>query len=591
MIEPRRVEEARFAARERAEVTLNSIGDAVLSTNIDGRVTYLNLAAEAMTGWSRDAAAGRPLDDVFHIIDGATREPSRNPLNLAMELNKSVGLTENCVLVRRDGHESAIEDSAAPIHDKDGRLTGAVIVFRDVGAALETSRQMSRLAQHDVLTGLPNRLLLHDRLTEAIALGHRHNKPLAVCFLDVDGFKGINDSVGHAAADEVLRSIAFRLTDALRQSDAVSRIGGDEFVILLSEIAHAEDTALVAKKLLQAIAGPHHVESQDIRVTASLGVSLYPDHGQDADTLITHADAAMYHAKRAGPGQYRLFDVGMQALAVERQSLESGLSVALGRHELDAYYQPQIDLTSGDIIGVEVLARWRHPQRGLLPAAAFIPVAEACGLMVSIGQWAIREACRQARAWQDARLRSMLVAVNVFGVEFWRRHFLDDVQAILEDTGLEAGCLELEITEDTLIQDVPSAVVALHALKELGVHVVVDHFGTGHLSLSDLQQFPVDVLKVDPSVVQGIAADVTDAPVLTAILGFGTNLNRRVMVAGVETEGQLAFLQAQHCSEAQGHLFSPPIGANQLKELLGNWPGLVKDGGEPSGRLEGTRSV
>jgi diguanylate cyclase (GGDEF)-like protein/PAS domain S-box-containing protein len=571
MIEPRRVEEARFAARERAEVTLNSIGDAVLSTDIHGRVTYLNLAAEAMTGWTREAAAGRPLADVFRIIDGATREPARNPLNLAMQLNKSVGLTANCVLVRRDGREREIEDSAAPIHDRDGHLTGAVIVFRDVGAALETSRQMSRLAQHDVVTGLPNRLLLHDRLTEAIAMGHRHNKPLAVCFVDVDGFKGVNDLLGHAAADEVLRSIAARLTGALRQTDTVSRIGGDEFVILLSEITHVEDAALVAKKILHAIVGPHRVESQDVRVTASLGVSLYPDHGQDADTLITNADAAMYHAKRAGLGQYRLFDVGMQTRSLERQSLESGLGAALGRDEFEVYYQPQIDLASGEIIGVEALVRWRHPQRGLLPAADFIPVAEACGLIVSIGQWAIRTACRQARAWQAGGLRSILVAVNVSGVEFWRRYFLDDVRTILEDTKLEAACLELEFTEDTLIQDVPSAIVTLQALKDLGVHVVVDHFGTGHSSLGDLQQFPIDALKVDQSFVQGIAADVRDAPVLAAIIGLGTSLNRRVMVAGVETEGQLAFLRAQHCSEAQGHLFSPPVGADDFTELLEHW--------------------
>jgi diguanylate cyclase (GGDEF)-like protein len=450
-------------------------------------------------------------------------------------------------------------------------MTGAVIVFRDVGAALETSRQMFRLAQHDVLTGLPNRLLLHDRLTEAIAMGHRHNKPLALCFVDVDGFKAVNDLLGHAGADEVLRSIAVRLTEALRLTDTVSRIGGDEFVILLSEITHVEDAALVAKKILRAIAGPHRVESQDVRVTASLGVSLYPDHGQDADTLITNADAAMYYAKRAGPGQFRVFDVGMQTRVIERQSLESGLNGALGRNELDVYYQPQIDLASGDIVGVEALVRWRHPQRGLLPAAEFIPVAEACGLVVSIGQWTIRKACQQARAWQVGGLRRILVAVNVSAVEFWRRYFLDDMRTILEDTRLEAGYLELEFTEDTLIQDVPSAIVTLQALKELGVHLVVDHFGTGHSSLGDLQQFPIDALKVDRSFVQGIAAEVKDAPVLTAIIGLGTSLNRRVMVAGVETESQLAFLRAQHCSEAQGHLFSPPIGADDFTDLLEHW--------------------
>jgi diguanylate cyclase (GGDEF)-like protein/PAS domain S-box-containing protein len=581
VIEPRRVEEARFAARERAEVTLNSIGDAVLSTDLDGRVTYLNIVAEAMTGWSREAAAGRPLEDVFHIIDGATRERSRNPLTLAIELNKSVGLTENCVLVRRDGHECEIEDSAAPIHDKDGRLTGAVIVFRDVGAALETSRQMSRLAQHDVLTGLPNRLLLHDRLTQAITLGHRHNKPLAVCFLDVDGFKAVNDRLGHAGADEVLRSIAIRLTAALRQSDTVSRIGGDEFVIVMSELEHVEDAALVATKLLQAALGPHRVESQDVRVTVSLGVSLYPDHGQDADTLITNADAAMYNAKRAGPNHYRLFDVSMQARVVERQSVQTDLRGALGRNELEMYYQPQIDLVSGEVIGVEAFVRWRHPRRGLLAAAAFIPVAEACGLMVGMGQWAIRQTCRQARAWQDAGLGALLVAVNVSAVEFWRRYFLDDVRTILEDTGLDAGCLELELTEDTLMQDASSAVVTLQALKALGVRVAVDHFGTGHSSLSDLSSFPIDVLKIDHSLVQGIAADVSDAPVLTAIIGLGKSLSRRVIAAGVETEGQLAFLRAQHCSEAQGHLFSRPMGADALRALLENRP----PGGGPTERF------
>jgi EAL domain-containing protein (putative c-di-GMP-specific phosphodiesterase class I) len=308
-----------------------------------------------------------------------------------------------------------------------------------------------------------------------------------------------------------------------------------------------------------------------VRVTASLGVSLYPDHGQDADTLITNADAAMYYAKRSGLGQFRLFDVGMQTRGIERQSLESGLNAALGRNELDVYYQPQIDLASGEIVGVEALLRWRHPQRGLMPAADFIPVAEACGLVVSLGQWAIRKACQQARAWQVGGLRPILVAVNVSAVEFWRRYFLDDMRTILEDTRLEAGYLELEFTEDTLIQDVPSAIVTLQALKELGVRLVVDHFGTGHSSLGDLQQFPIDALKVDRSFVQGIAADVREAPVLSAIIGLGTSLHRRVMVAGVETEDQLAFLRAQHCSEAQGHLFSRPIGADDFTDLLEHW--------------------
>ncbi len=296
----------RVALGSQAEATLNSIGDGVLSTDIDGNVAYLNLAAEAMTGWSRESALGRPLDEVLHLVNRETRDTARNPMTLAIDLDHTVGLSANCVLVARDGREVEIEDSAAPIHDTDGRVTGAVIVFRDVGAALETSRQMSHLAQHDALTGLPNRLLLNDRLTAAIALAHRRGQPLGVLFVDIDGFKTVNDTLGHAAADRVLQAIAARLADAVRRWDVVSRYGGDEFVIVLSDIAGANDLAVVATKVLRAVAGEHRIDSRDVRVTASVGMSLYPADGHDAETLIARADAAMYEAKRAGTGRYTL---------------------------------------------------------------------------------------------------------------------------------------------------------------------------------------------------------------------------------------------------------------------------------------------
>lgn len=271
--------------RERAEATLNSLADAVLSTDLDGHVTYLNHAAEVLTGWSRQAATGRPLGEVF----------------------KTVGLGADCVLVRRDGHETEIEHSATPILDADGQRRGTVMVFRDAGPAREATRHLSRLAEHDVLTDLPNRLLLNDRLTGAIALAERHNKPLAVLFLDVDGFKAVNDSLGHAAGDAILRSIAARLGAALRRSDTVSRYSGDEFVIVLAEIEQGDDAALVAKKLVRAASGPHRIDSRNVTVTASVGIALYPDDGRDAETLIKHADAAMYDAKRTGLGSFRLF--------------------------------------------------------------------------------------------------------------------------------------------------------------------------------------------------------------------------------------------------------------------------------------------
>jgi diguanylate cyclase (GGDEF)-like protein/PAS domain S-box-containing protein len=290
---------AESLGHDRAEETLNAIGDAVLSTDVDGNVVYLNAAAEAMTGWDREAAAGRPLGEVFRLVDRETRAPAPNSTAVAVQLDTTVELAANGVLVRRDGREVEIEDSAAPIHDKNGHVTGAVIVFRDVGRALQMSRRMSHLAQHDVLTGLPNRLLLSDRLTAAIALARRHHKALAVLFVDVDEFKAVNDVLGHVAGDGVLQSVARRLTHAVRESDTVCRYGGDEFVIVLPEIEHAEDVAVVERKLVQAIRGPHCMAGEDVVLTASIGIGLYPNHGRDADTLIAHADVAMYDAKRA----------------------------------------------------------------------------------------------------------------------------------------------------------------------------------------------------------------------------------------------------------------------------------------------------
>ncbi len=307
--------EALFLEKERAQVTLNSLGDAVISTDLAGNVTYLNAMAEGMTGWSRQEAFGRPLQEVLQIIDGESREPALNPLAMAVLHNKSVGLSANSVLIRRDGHESAIEDTAAPIHDRRGRVTGAVIVFHDVGVARAMSLRMSYLAQHDFLTQLPNRMLLNDRLTQAIALAQRHGQSLAVLFLDVDHFKHINDSLGHAIGDQLLQSIARRLVECVRSSDTVSRQGGDELVILLSEVAHAQDAALAADKILAAVSRPHRIDGQDLHVTVSVGIGVFPADGADAETLLKSADLALFHAKAQGRGNHQFFKPDMSEAA------------------------------------------------------------------------------------------------------------------------------------------------------------------------------------------------------------------------------------------------------------------------------------
>ncbi len=569
MVERAAIADALYEERERARVTLNSIGDAVISTDVQGAVTYLNMVAETMTGWSREAAAGHPIEDVFHIIDATTGEAAPNPMALAIRENKTVGLTPNCVLVRRDGAKAAIEDSAAPIHDRRGLVIGAVMVFRDVSMARAMAVRMSFLAQHDSLTELPNRVLLMDRLARAVALAQRHRQQLAVLFLDLDRFKNVNDSLGHEFGDQVLRSVAQRLLGCVRSSDTVSRQGGDEFVIVLSEVAHAQDAAVIADKILLALSGPYGVEEHQPRLTVSIGIATYPGDGADAPTLMKSADSAMYHAKDNGRNSYQFFKPEMNVRAAERQSLESDLQHAIAREEFVLHYQPKIDMATRAIVGVEALVRWRHPQRGVVSPAQFIPIAEECGLIVPIGRWVLREGCRQARAWQEAGLRPMRIAINVSPVELRANGFVAGVRAILSDTGLEPRYLELELTETFLMQDATSTSVVLRALKEMGVQLALDDFGTGYSSLSYLKHFPIDTVKIDGSFVRDLATDGDDASIVSAVIGMGKRLHMQVVAEGVETPEQLAFLQEQSCPEVQGFYFSRPVTADSFARLLG----------------------
>jgi diguanylate cyclase (GGDEF)-like protein/PAS domain S-box-containing protein len=568
MIERAANTEALFEEKERAQVTLNSIGDAVLSTDASGRVTYLNMVAANLTGWSQQEAVGHALEDVLRIIDGNTREEARNPMAFAIRENKTVSLTPNCILIRRDGVESPIEDSAAPIHDRHGQVTGAVMVFHDVSAARATSLRMSYLAQHDSLTDLPNRILLNDRLTEAMSLAHRFGRQLAVLFLDVDRFKHINDTLGHVVGDRLLQSIAQRLLGCVRASDTVSRQGGDEFVVLLSEVAQAQDATVCADKILEVLRLPHRIDQADLHVTASIGIVTYPDDGTDCETLMKHADFAMYHAKENGRNNRQFFKRDLNVRALARQSLENGLRYALEREELTLHYQPKIDLVSGEIVGVEALVRWRHPELGLVPPAHFIPIAEESGLIVPIGRWMLGEACHQAQAWQDIGLAPIRIGINISAVELRAHGFVAGVSAILEETGLEARFLELELTETFLMQDSTSTSVVLHSLKRLGLKLALDDFGTGYSSLSHLRRFPIDTLKIDRSFVSSITVNSDDASIVCAMIGMGRNLHMQVVAEGIETPEQLAFLQDSDCPFGQGYYFSQPLPGRECNQLL-----------------------
>jgi diguanylate cyclase (GGDEF)-like protein/PAS domain S-box-containing protein len=562
------IAEALFDEKERAQVTLNSIGDAVVCTDIEGRVSYLNIVAEQLTGWPQAEAIGRPLEAIIRIIDSHTRAIVPNPLKKATRQNTLVGLPPACILIRRDGAESAIEDSCAPIHDRRGNVTGAVMVFHDVSASRALTLKLAYYGQHDSLTDLPNRTLLNDRLAQAIAVSQRHHSALAVLYLDLDRFKHINDSLGHPVGDRLLQSVALRLTECVRASDTVSRQGGDEFVILLAEMAHAQDAASCAEKLLQSIGLPYVIDSNELHVTASIGIGIYPDDGTEVETLLQNADSAMYEAKDRGRNNYQFYRSSLNSSANERQVIESGLRHALDRGELELYYQPIVSVASGAIAGAEALIRWHHPAFGFTLPARFISIAEESGLIVPIGQWAIREACRQVKTWQREGRPHLRLAVNISAVELRSKDFVAGVAAILAGVGFDPKCLELELTETFLMQDSKATASVLDALKELGVRIALDDFGTGYSSLSYMRRFPIDALKVDRSFVGNITTNADDASVVAAVINMGRSLNMRVVAEGVETREQFLFLEKHLCTEAQGYHFSQPLKADSFAELL-----------------------
>lgn len=427
---------------------------------------------------------------------------------------------------------------------------------------------LNHLAHHDALTNLPNRILLQDRLSQAIELAHRQDRQLALMFLDLDKFKHINDSLGHTVGDQLLQSVAQKLVGCVRQSDTVSRQGGDEFVLLFPFIEHSEDAALSAQKILTALAEPHHTDLHNLHISASIGISVYPDDGQDAETLIKNADAALYWVKENSRNNYKFFKQDMNARAVLRQSTEASLRLALERQEFVLHYQPKINFHSGTIAGVEALIRWQHPERGLLLPAQFVPVAEDCGLILPIGRWVLREACLQAQAWLRAGLPPIIVAVNTSALEFCDKNFLDNICATLEATGLESHYLQLELTESVLMQDARSANSVLHALSDMGVKLAIDDFGTGYSSLAYLRQFPIDTLKIDQSFVSDVTSNPDDAIIVSTVISMGKSLKRHIIAEGVETPEQYAFLLALHCDEGQGYYFSRPLESEALATLL-----------------------
>jgi diguanylate cyclase (GGDEF)-like protein/PAS domain S-box-containing protein len=562
------LEEALFLEKERAQLTLDCIGDAVICTDLSGKITFLNPVAERMTGWPIKEATGQELAVTFHVVDAFTRKVILDPMAKATAQNRTGELPLNSVLIRRDGFEVSIEDSVAPIRGREGQVGGAVIVFRDVTATRKLEERLTHSAEHDTLTGLPNRMLLNDRLSQAIALARRQKGLAAVLFLDLDGFKEINDSLGHLIGDQVLQSVSKRMLDCVRGPDTVSRQGGDEFIVLLQELKHPDDATTTARRLLDTIGCIHSIERHQIYVTASIGVSIYPFDGEDAETLVKSADTAMYRAKKLGKHCHQFFKPEMVLENAEHQSIEQDLALALEKNEFKLYYQPKVDLRTRAVVGAEALLRWVHPTRGVVSPTQFIPIAEESGLMPIIGAWVLREACTRAKAWADAGEPAKTVAVNISWIQLQNEDFLENLFATLEATGLNPASLELDISESILMRHTTRMRSILTVLRNRGIKVSADNFGIGHSTFRNMQKLPLNALKMDRSLVHRGAGNAGDPTRVIAVLDIAQTLNVRVIADGVETSEDLASLWPHNCDEALGYYFGPPAPPEQFNETF-----------------------
>ncbi len=532
---------------------LESISDAFFALDDQWHFTYLNQQAERLLQAKRDALLKHNLNEKLPNLAGWFKEAMERTMN-------------EKVLVTCEGHYELLgkwlEAHIYPANE------GISVYFRDITERKQVEERLNYLANYDGLTDLPNRTLLLDRFEQALTRAPWHKRSVAVLFCDLDRFKVVNDTLGHHVGDQLLKTIALRIVDCVRSGDTVSRLGGDEFVVLLTDLARPEDVYKVSQLILERVAKPLMLEDHEVYVSASIGISLFPEDGEDPNMLLKNADIAMYRAKEQGKNNYQMYSRALDAKTADRLTLESSLRRAIENGELSAHYQPQLDLKTNQIIGAEALVRWQHPDMGMMSPADFLPIAEETGLIASIDKWILLCACKQNKHWRDMGLPSMRVAVNLSDRLFHQPDLALTVANILQETGLSADGLELELTEAVVMHDIERALNTINELREMGVQIAIDDFGTGYSSLSYLKRYPIHSVKVDRSFVRDITTDPDDAAIVEAIIAMSHKLNLHVVAEGVETSEQQSFLVQQGCDVMQGFLFSRPIPAEEFTALV-----------------------
>ena len=563
--ERKQSEEELYRSRQMLQTILNNIPQRVFWK--DRNCTYVG----CNWAFATDAGLNNPAEIIgksdFELAWSGTADRYRADDKLVMEQG-SAKLNFEETQSRPDGSLLWLRTNKLPLWDREDKVIGVIGTYEDITERKVTEERVQYLAYYDALTGLPNRTLLQDRLTKALASARRRKDKVALLFLDLDRFKDVNDSLGHSVGDLLLQKVAERLKKWAREQDTVARLGGDEFLIVLTAVKDISDAAVAAERLMDTITAEFVVQGHSLGISCSLGISIFPEHGADGETMIKNADAAMYSAKDYGRNNFQFFTGDMNAQAVERLTLENSLRLALDKKELFLMYQPQMNIATGKIIGLEALLRWQHPELGLVPPDKFIRIAENSGLIVPIGEWVLRSACRQARKWQDEGLPPLSLAVNVSAIQFRQKDFCELIRRVLHDTGLAPQYLELELTESLLLANADVTFSVLQELKDMGLTLSIDDFGTGYSSFSYLRQFRVSKLKIDRSFIQGVAINPDDAAITTAIISMAKSLNLKVIAEGVEDEAQMTFLRAHHCDEIQGYYFSKPLAVDKVADKL-----------------------